>query len=182
MQNFSNFRRRNQSLVNVDSKISFGHKTSKGRLVEPRGLGSKKRSPGKLATVAKTDGDQLSRDVQAARNALAFKTPRNSMLAGTKNLPTLATVEQVQVYNSNSLKSPMHLNNIMISVKRKLEEPAPSNVSKKSQSRLTNGKLAIPTQNFNEITSLNIMTGRSLAGKHQAMSPMIDGKKNPSLT
>ena len=36
------------------------------------------------------------------------------MLAANRNLPTLATVEQVQVYNSNSLKSPMHLNNIMI--------------------------------------------------------------------
>ena len=80
----------------------------------------------------------------------------------------------------------MHLNNIMISVKRKFDDvPSQSNVSKKSNSRLTQGnnKLAIQANNFGDITSLNIMTGRSLLHPHnQVGSPIFEGKKNPSLT
>ena len=94
----------------------------------------------------------MARDVQAAKAALNFKTPRAGILDKDGVLPALSTVEQVHVYNSPSARSPIHLNNIMISVKRKLEEEPVGKTSKKSKD--TKHKLAISEMKKFGLTSL----------------------------
>ena len=115
--------------------------------------------------------------MQAAKAAMNFKTTRNSMLPGnTKGLPTLTTVEQVHVYNSSSIRSPIHLNNIMISVKRKLDEPITPNPKKTS--KLNN----FDPQKFGNITSLQFGPSRNSVAVTGEHSPSFSSNRNPSLT
>ena len=92
----------------------------------------------------------------------------------------MSTVEQVHVYNSPGARSPIHLNNIMISVKRKNDDEPVAKTSKKSKDH--QNKLTISEMKKFGLTSLN------LEGRHKSMvgsgsnSPTYNANKHASLT